>query len=288
MRWQTAIAAGFATPPPLAFAANGDDLTRSERRRALFVRAAAEYAMQRLEVGDHPRGRAAVRRAFTVVPTLHPMRTKERLAVAMADIQLSALRSPRGAERDRFHDLERLAASHGHVRMMLAARSERIVAETVAGDSAVGRVFDDILLPFGAIERRTMARTFAWVARLVAECEANPRGVAASARFVEDLIPPRGLNALATRCVRASIALDMRRYDDARELAQSVYADAEYVGNGRLRGAAARNLAASALGCRRRGEAQRYLREALALSERYASLEALSRTTALARRLDIA
>jgi hypothetical protein len=94
--------------------------------------------------------------------------------------------------------------------------------------------------------------------------------------------------ALGTRCVRANAAIDARRYDDACALAQSVYSDAAHAGNGRLRGAAARSLAAIALGSRRRSEARRYVQEALALTERYGSAEALARTYALAQRLDVA
>ena len=44
---------------------------------------------------------------------------------------------------------------------------------------------------------------------------------------------------------------------------------------------------AIALGCRRRSEAQRYIREALSLTERYGSTEALARANALARRLGV-
>ncbi len=288
MRWQTAVSAGLGTQPPLAYAPRADDRARSERRRALFVRAAAEYAKHRMEVGDFALALGAVQRARDVQVTLHPARTKERLAVLMAEAQLYSLRAPRGAARDRYSDIEQRAAACGHVRVLLASRSERVVAGTVAGEQAVGRVFNDLLAPFGAIERRTMVRTFAWVARLVAECESNPRDAVISARLVEELVPPRGVNALGARCVRASVAIDARRFDVAREIAQSVYADAEHVGNGRLRGAAARNLAACALGSRRRAEAQRYIREALTLTERFGSQEALDRTNVLARRLDIA
>ena len=287
LRWQTAISAGLATQPPLAFAAIGDDRARGERRRALFARAAAAYAMQRWEVGDYGQGCGAVRRALDVVPTLHRTRTKERLAVMMADTQLYGLRTRPGADRHRFRVIEELAASHGHVRTMLGARSERIVAETAAGPDAAGRIFDDILRPFGALERRTMARTFAWVAHIVTQAESNPRDSVASAQLAESIVPARSVIALVTRSVRANVAIDARRYDDALPLAQSVYSDAELTGNGRLRGAAARSLAAIALGCRRRSEAQRYIREALSLTERYGSTEALARANALARRLGV-
>ena len=213
---------------------------------------------------------------------------KERLAVMLAETQLYALRARPGDDRDRFMDIEKLAAANGHVRTMLAARSERIVAETIGGKSPGGRIFDDVMRPFGAVERRTMARTFAWAAHIVTQAESNPRDSVASAELAESLVPARSVAALATRCVRADIAIDAQRYDAARELAQSAYSDAEVTGNGRLRATAARTLAATALGTRRRCEAQRYIREALALTERFGSPEALSRTTALARRLNVA
>ncbi len=288
LRWRTAICSGLATQPPLAIAPSSDARARPEARRALFVRAAAAYAMQRCEVGDHEQGCAVVRRALAVEPTLHRTRTKERLAIMMADTHLFGLRARRGADRHRFRIIEELAAARGHVRTMLAARSERIVGETLAKPAGVGPLFDQILQPFGGAERRTMARTFAWAAQLVTQCESNPCVAAASARLAESIVPARDMIALGTRCVLANAAIDERRYDDARALAQSLYADAEYVGNGRLRGAAARSLAAVALGCRRRGEAQRHMREALALTERYGSTEALTRAYALARRLDVA
>ena len=288
LRWQTAVSAGFATQPPLALVPADDVPLRDERRRALFVRAAAAYAMQRWEVGAYEQGCGAVRRALDVVPMLHATRTKERLAVIMADTQLFGLRAPVGTDCDRFEALEQLASSHGHVRSMLAARAERIISETALGRTPAGRAFTDILSPFGTAERRWMARTFAWAAQLVAQCASNPRDFAASAQLAEALVPPRDITALGTRCVRANAAIDDRRFDDARPIAESLYSDAEWIGNGRLRGAAARSLAAIAFGCRRRTEAQRYIRESLALTERYGSPEALARANALARRLDVA
>ena len=121
LRWHTAVSAGLATQPPLALLPAVDMGRRDERRRALFVRAAAAYAMQRWEVGAYEQGCGAVRRALDVVPLLDATRTKERLAVIMADTQLFGLRAPVGTDADRFGALERLASSHGHVRVMLAA-----------------------------------------------------------------------------------------------------------------------------------------------------------------------
>ena len=288
LRWHTATGAAFAMQPPLVVRATGDDGARGEPRRALFVRAAAAYATQRTEVGDRRAGYDAARRALNVLPSLHPTRTKERLAILTADAHVYSLHVSRGGDRHRFRIVERLAASHGHVRAMLGARAQRIAGAVAEGPSAAGRIAEEILRPFGAAERHTMARTLVSAAQCVAQCESNVRDAAASAELVESMLPPRNATALMVRYARANHALAGRRYDDARTLAQSVYEDAELTGNGRLRGLAARMLAASALRNRRRGAAQRYIREALALNERYGCPEALARTNALARRLDIA
>jgi hypothetical protein len=288
LRWQTAASAGLGTQPPLVLAPAGDDRARSEPRRALFVRAAAAYASQRWEVGDGARGCGAVRRGLAVTPTLHPARTKEQLALMTAEAQMYGLHAPRGEDRMHFARIEALAASHGHVHVMLAARADRIAGEAAAGPGACAPIFDGVIRAFHAAERRTLARTFACSAFTVAQCESNPEDAVASAHLAERLVPPRSAAALMARCQRAYIAIAAHRYVEARELAQSVYSDAEFIGNARIRGAAARALAFAAFGCRRRGEAQRYIREALSLVERHGSPEALARTNALARRLDVA
>ena len=287
LRWQTVVSAGLGAHPPLVLAAH-DERARSEPRRALFVRAAAAYAMQRWEVGDYARGCNAVQRALDIAPTLHPARTKERLALAMADAQLYSLRTSLDLVRDRFGAVEKLAAAHGHVRPMLAARSERVFREAAALPGSSVRLFDRMLHPFGAAERRSMAWTFAWVAQLVTQCESNAADFATSAQLAESRVPRRAMIALGTRCVRANVAIDAHQYGEARPLAESVYADAEFIGNGRLRGAAARSLAAIAFAGRRKREAEQYLREALDLTERFGSYEALARARALARRLNVA
>jgi hypothetical protein len=288
LRWQTAVCAGLATLPPIVLAPAGDDRSRTEPRRALMVRAAAAYATQRWEVGDGPRGRSAVGRAWSLLPTLDVARIKERLAVMMADAQMYGLSAPRGADRHLFRIAASLAASHGHVHTMLAARAEHIGGAAVAGPTAGGHVCESILRPFGACERRSMARAFAWAAQIVAQCESNPQDAVTGAQLAEGLSPARSASALVARCTRATAAIAARRYEEAEVMVQSVYADAESVGNGRVRGTAARNLSAIALGCRRRSEAQRYIREALSLSEHFASPEALARVNAIARRLDVA
>ena len=288
LSWQTGAGAGLALPPPLAVGAAGDDRARDEPRRALFVRAAAAYATQRIEVGDGRRGCEAVRRALDVLPSLHAARTRERLAILTADAHVYSLHVTRGGDRHRFRSVEKLAAAHGHVRAMLGARAQRISGAAAAGPAAVGRIAERIFRPFGAAERNGLARTLASAAQCVAQCEANPRDAVAGAQLVERLLPARNATALMARQARASLALAANRYDEARAVAQSVYDDAELAGNGRIRGIAARTLAAVALRCRRRAAARRFIRESLSLDERYGCPEALARTTALARRLDIA
>ncbi|HEY0382847.1 MAG TPA: hypothetical protein VGC72_11685 [Candidatus Elarobacter sp.] len=288
LRWQTAASAGLGTQPPLVLMPCGDDRARSESRRALFVRAAAAYASQRWEVGDGKRGCGAVRRGLAVLPTLHPARTKEQLALMTADAQMYGFHAARGEDRMHFARIEELAAAHGHVHVMLAARADRIAGEAASGPGECGPIFDGIIRAFHAADRRTMARAFTTSAIAVSQCESNPEDALASAHLVEKLVPSRSAAGLMARCQRAYAAAAAHRYAEAREHAQAVYSDAEFVGNARIRGGAARALASAALGCRRRGEAQRYIREALSLIERHGSPEALARANALARRLDVA
>ncbi|HWT06276.1 MAG TPA: hypothetical protein VN224_11005 [Xanthomonadales bacterium] len=288
LRWQTATAAGLATQPPIVLARTGHDRARGEPRLALFVRAAAAYATQRFEVGDYERGRDAVSRARDVLSALHPARTKEHLALMMSDAQLYGLRARPGADRDRYREIEALAGLRGHVHIMLAARAERIVSETAWRKNMTGRIFDDVLRPFGVIERRALARVFAWVAHILTGAESDSRDSAASAKLAESILPARSLVALVSRCDRADAAIAARRCDEASALAQSAYSDAEFSGNFRVRARAARSLALIALRGRRRSEAQRYIREALSLSERFATPFALDQTIALARHLDVA
>jgi hypothetical protein len=287
LRWQTTACAGLATQPPLALAAAGDDRARDEPRRALLARALAAYATQRWEVGDGERGRSVEQRALRLVPALHRGRTKERLAVMMAGAHLHGLSAAPGGDRERFRAVEELAASRGHVHILLAARGERVVAEAGTAPDGAGRVFHEAMLPFGPVERRTMARAFAWVAHALTHRESDPHDCLAGARLAESIVPARSVCGLGARYARVRLAVAARRYDEARDVAEAAYADAVAVGNGRLRGGAARGLATVALGCRRYGEARRYIAEALALTERYGSAEALARTRAIALRIGI-
>jgi hypothetical protein len=288
VRWLAGTCAGLTARPPIVLAAPGDVRAHAERRRALFVRAAAAYATQRWEVGDGVNGCAAAARGWNVMSTLGAARTKERLALMMADAHLYGLHAPRGADRHHFHTVERLAAAHGHVHSLLLARAQRIAGAAAVGPGASDRICEPILGPFGAGDRRSMARAFASAAGIAAGCESNDRDAVESAKLAERTVPLRSAPGLMARHIRAHVALEARRYEEAAPLMQSVYADAKLAGNGRVLGAAARSLSAIALGCRRRAEAQRYIREALSLGERFASPHALARTHALARRLDVA
>ena len=288
LRWHTAVSAGLATQPPIVLAPALDDCAGAESRRAVFVRAAAAYATQRWEVGDGERGRRALARAWCVMPTLHATRMKERLALMMADAQLYGLGAPRGADRHRFRNVERLAASYGYVHAEWTARAERIAGAAVAGPDGAGRILDRVMRPFGVVERRTMAHAYACAANVVTQCESNARDVIAGAKLAESLLPARSTGAMMARHRRATVAIAARCHDDAGALLVSVYDDAELSGNNRVRAAAARSLAVVALARRHRSEARSYICQALELTERFGSADALARTYVIARRLDIA
>ena len=259
-----------------------DDRARYEGRRALFVRAAAAYAMQRWEVGDDEHGCGAVRRALDVMP--HACTRADERTSRAHDGGRAAFRISRAA-RARLPTasvrIEQLAASHGHVRAMLAARAERIVSETALGRAPAGRAFDRHPGPVrscrtplhGAHVRVGGADRSAVSSRTSATS-------AASAQLAESLVPGTGRHRVGDALRARERGHRSAPVSTKREpLAESVYSDAERIGNGRLRGAAARSLAAIAFGCRRRAEAQRYIRESLALTERYGSPEALARAT---------
>lgn len=288
LRWQTGLSGGLATPLPLALALRGEDDQRDERGRALFVRAVCAYAAQRFEIGDAAGGRNALRRAHAVLPSLDATRTKERLGLMYADAQFVGLRAPGGADLAHFAALEELAAARGHVRVMLAARVERIGSETLLRPRGTDRVFDAMLHPFGAHERRCFGRTFAWSAAIVSQCESDARRVLAAALLTESLVPARSATSLMARCCRAGAVRAAGRYDEAWSILHDVRADAKLVGNGRLHGAAARLLASIELGRRRTREAQHWIREALPLLEHYGTYVSLEHANALARRLDVA
>jgi hypothetical protein len=288
LRWQTATCTGLTAPAPVILRGRCAARARSERHRALFARAAAAYGEQRWEVGDGANGCAAVARGWDAMATLDRARVKERLALMMADAHLFGFVAPRGGDRHRFRVIERRAAAHGHVRTHLLARAERIAGETAAASVKTGRIGATILQPFGAGERRSLARAFALAAEIAAGIESNQRQAVDISELAESLLPPRSAGRLGARFSLANIVIGARRFDEAEPLAQSVYSDAKAAGNHRVLAGAARALSEIAAGRRRRTEAQRYIRESLTLSERFASPAALALTIAFARRLDVA
>ena len=287
VRWRSGSSSGFASPPPIVLAvdtnaANDPD----ERRRALFVRASAEYAMQRWEIGDRW-GRAIVRRALGVVRTLGMARKREHLAIMRAEAQLAALCSPPGAARDRFLLIEGLATRFGYRRTLLAAHAERIVCDVATGASP-RRAVGEGLRAFGAVEQRTMSWTFAWTARLVAQHEASSARALAAARRTESLVSGRTAQALMARCVRAACALRCGELSTGWDLARGVATDVMTVGNNRVLGATYCYLAEIALARRRFSEAQRHIARALELLEHHGAYESFRRATAIGRVLGVA
>ena len=288
LRWHTATCTGLTAPAPVILRGRCDARTRSERARALFARAAAAYGEQRWEVGDGANGRTAVARGWDVMSTLDRGRVKERLALMMTDAHVFGFFAQRGADRHRFRVIERRAAAHGHVRTHLFARAERIASETAAAPVKTARISGPILQPFGAGERRSLARAFALAAESAAGLESNQRQVVELSKLVASLLPPRSAGGLNARYLLANTVIAARRFDEAEPLAQAIYSDAKAAGNHRVLAAAARALSVIAAGCRRRTEARRYILESLTLGERFSSPAALELTMGFARRLDVA
>ena len=249
------------------------------------MRALAAYAEQRWEVGDVAHGREAIARGYAVAATLDPLRAKERLALLYADARLFGLREAPGADAERFAKLEQLARSKGYLRTMLGARAERIgsAVSTPRGE----RIFDAVLEPFAAAERGTMAAAVAAAALVVVQCERDPRNARAAAALAERLAPPRSATVLLARCMRATHALEQRRYGEAWTLALALRTDAELAGNARVRGAAARYLAMVAVAQRKPGTAQRYITEALPLLVNYGTQQALAQARQIARLVNV-
>ncbi|HTD35999.1 MAG TPA: hypothetical protein VK669_00690 [Candidatus Limnocylindrales bacterium] len=283
LRTLTGVSAGVATPPALAAANALAAVAHDEPRRALHARALAAYALQRWEVGDAARGSEAVGRAQELVGTLDRARTKERLAVMFADARIVGLREL-DTDYERFLAVEEIAARRGRTRMLLLARAERIRTEL----NALGggeRVLDRILSPFEPGVRRSLPLALATVACIVAECERDRERAFAAADLAERLLPPRNAMALIARAIRVRLLIGAERMDEAGELARSLKNEAERLGNERVRGSAARHLAAIALAEHRRADAKRHVREALAILERYGTPASLAHARELARRL---
>lgn len=287
LRWRTGISSGLASSPPGVLALERRvEHSPNEKRRALFVRAAATYGLQRWEVGDR-RGRNTVLRALEALQSLGDTRDKERLALLDADAQFFALCAPRGAARDRYRAIEAHATKRGHLRAMLLARTELIACETALGERPRQLVADP-LRAVDPLEKRAMSYTYAWSSRVVAQHEAPGLRSLAAARITETLLPARSAQVLMVRGVRVARALQIGRLDDARRLALEIVRDAEMVGNHRVRGAAMSYLAEIAYMLRRRVEAQRYVRRAIELLEQYGTYESLKRAHMIARLLRIA
>jgi hypothetical protein len=242
--------------------------------------------MQRWETGDLERGRDAIRRAQAVLGSLDPSRARERFALMHADVMLAVLRLPPASGRDDLIALEELAARSGHARRLLPVRAERIAGEVPVLRRPDG-ICEALLGMFGAAERRTMSLSFATAARLVAENEEDPRRGTDAAMLTERFAAPRSAEGMFARCLRANFALRLGRCDEARAIACAIRTDAQALGNGRLHGAAARHLARIALAQHRVGDAQRHVREALPLLQRYGTYQSLREAGEIARRLGV-
>ncbi|MEA2690583.1 MAG: hypothetical protein QOD51_3190, partial [Candidatus Eremiobacteraeota bacterium] len=118
---------------------------------------------------------------------------------------------------------------------------------------------------------------------IAAQFERDPARGLSAAELAESLVPARSAVALRARCWRTKIALAQDRTDDAWGIAHAAHRDAELLGNGRIRGAAACDLATIAFARHRRADGERYLREALPLLERYGTCISRARVHAVAR-----
>lgn len=287
LRWRIGASCGLASgPPAILTLERRAEHSPNEQRRALFVRAAAAYGLQRWEVGDR-RGRNTVLRALEALRSLGNTREKERLAILDADVQFFALCAPRGAARDRYRIIEDQATKRGHIHAMLRARTERIACEAALGQRPK-RFVAEPLRALDPFEKRAMSYSYAWSARVVAQNEAPGVRSLAAARLTETLLPPRSAQALMARGVRVTCALQAGGLDEARRSALEIVRDAEAVGNHRVRGAAVSYLAEIAYMLRRRVDAQRHVRRAIELLEQYGTYESLKRAHMIARLLRIA
>jgi len=285
MRRATGVSNSLGTAPPLAVVQANAGGERDEARRALLVRAFAAYAGQRYDVGDGIRMSESIRRAHELVPSLDPSRAKERLAVMFAEGLFHGLRAL-GADRDDFLAVEHIAKRRGYPRTWIAARAERIGTD-LTFTNGCDRFLDAIVGPLEPNNRRTMPGVLANVALIASQCERDVERRISASLLAESLAPPRSATALFARALRARQLFAQNRYDEAWHLARTLHNDAELLGNGRVRGAAAADLAAIAFARRQRGEATRYIREALPLVDRYGTQKSIARAHALARKLRV-
>ncbi|HZO92831.1 MAG TPA: hypothetical protein VFB22_03600 [Candidatus Baltobacteraceae bacterium] len=288
VRWRTELVGGVAARPPLVVAhADAVQAFAGERHRALLVRALAAYADQRWECGDARAMQAALERAAALLRTIDPARVKEQLAVAFAQARAIALADgcAKDAEARAFAALEERASNGGHVRTALRARSERF-GGTTSALPRLARASEEMERLFGPRERREMPIAFAGAARIVAQEESADR-VAGAAQLAEESAPARSANVLLARCARVRAAYEVGAYDDAAALAQAVLADAEMIGNPRVRGSAHRYLGQVAAVRGIRNEAVRHTGEALSLLEHFGTAIARKEARRLARGLGV-
>ncbi len=202
------------------------------------MRAFAAYAGQRYDVGDGIRMRESIRRAHELVPSLDPSRAKERLAVMFAEGLFHGLRAL-GADRDDFLAVEHIAKRRGYPRTWIAARAERIGTD-LTFTNGCDHFLDAIVGPLEPNNRRTMPGVLADVALIASQCERDVERRISASLLAESLAPPRSATALFARALRGRQLFAQNRYDEAWHLARTVHGDAELLGNGRVRGAAAR------------------------------------------------
>ncbi len=268
-------------PPVVTLRGDAQD-PRDEPRAALFVRAVAAYAEQRWEVGDAIGGVDAVRRAWRAVTALDAGRTRERLAVMLADARMTGLNGR--DDREQFLAAERLATRRGHVRARLVARAERLGTEMVA--HGCGPLMESVLDEYEGAERKMMpwAVAAAALVGLHVDCDEHRRDEACD--LVQRLLPPRSALALLARAQHLLEDLARGRVEQARAAAHAVRNDADAAGNLRARGAAERVLAHVALLQHRRRDARRHLDHAIPVLDRYGTWHARRDAHRLARRLD--
>jgi len=255
---------------------------RDQPRLALLLRAIAAYADQRWEVGDARGASATLRRAWQLVPQLGDGHTRERLALMIADALVFELNGRDDLER--YRAAEQLAERRGHVRSLAVARAERIGSEIRlrGGSDAFERALGSLDL-----NERSAPWTIATVAAIAMQVEPNLARRAMLGDLALRSFPARSGRRMIVRNLRAAVALDGGRYDEARLFAHGARNDAEAAGNARVRGGAERTLAAIAMAQRRRRDAVRHLDVAVPALERYGTWMARDSVTTLVRELDV-
>jgi hypothetical protein len=285
LRWQLGIGAGVAMRAPSIVSEATASHDYSERRRALRVRALAAFASQRWDVGDVRQGHAALHIARCLLPSLRVSRVTEIIAIVHVEARLFALRDATDMHA-RMVAVERLAEKVGHVRIVLAARAERL-ATFEERTRPANDTFDSVLATFGAAERGSMVRTFTYVACIAAQWERDPRRAMRAAELAEAHALPGSATALLARLMRVNRMIDFGRHAEAQPIAESILTEAALSGNSRLRGSAERDLATIALKQGRPRDARRIIADALPGLERYGSRIAFVEASEIARRVGV-